>query len=81
MLDNTDLLGGETDSFYRRPQPETTVLEKPRATPAVTPKPENDLFLRPIYKCPELGRTCLRPGAYDAYDLPSLYNGVAKQKE
>ena len=24
------------------------------------------------YTCPELGRTCTRIGAYDAYDLPSL---------
>lgn len=24
------------------------------------------------YGCPELGRTCLRPGAYDAFALPSL---------
>jgi hypothetical protein len=25
--------------------------------------------------CPELGRTCTRPGAYDAMALPSLVNG------
>lgn len=25
------------------------------------------------YTCPELGRTCARPGAYAAFDLPSLY--------
>lgn len=25
------------------------------------------------YTCPELGRPCARPGAYDAFDLPSLY--------
>ena len=24
------------------------------------------------YTCPELGRTCTRIGAYDAYELPSL---------
>jgi hypothetical protein len=24
------------------------------------------------YTCPELGRTCQRPGAYDAFALPSL---------
>lgn len=24
------------------------------------------------YACPELGRTCFRPGAYDAFELPSL---------
>jgi hypothetical protein len=27
------------------------------------------------YTCPELGRTCTRPGAYDALALPSLFNG------
>lgn len=27
------------------------------------------------YTCPELGRTCTRPGAYDAMALPSLFNG------
>lgn len=30
------------------------------------------LFKRETYKCPELGRTCHRPGAYDAFDLPSI---------
>ena len=27
------------------------------------------------YACPELGRTCHRPGAYDAFALPSLIFG------
>ena len=27
------------------------------------------------YTCPELGQTCLRPGAYDAYSLPSVVQG------
>lgn len=30
------------------------------------------------YTCPELGRTCTRPGAYDALALPSLQNGQQK---
>ena len=30
------------------------------------------------YHCPELGRTCMRPGAYDAFDLPSMYAGERK---
>ena len=76
MFDNTDLFGGGADGSYSRPQPKTTVIRKTRAVPAITPKAENDLFKRPIYTCPELGRICMRPGAYDAYDLPSLYNGV-----
>jgi hypothetical protein len=35
-------------------------------TPADRPRAD-------AYTCPELGRTCARPGAYDAFDLPSLY--------
>jgi hypothetical protein len=27
------------------------------------------------YEAPELRRTCLRPGAYDAFELPSLITG------
>lgn len=30
---------------------------------------------RGIYDGRELGRTCVRPGAYDAYELPSLIGG------
>lgn len=41
-------------------------------------KPQPEAMNRPVYLCPELGRTCRRPGAYDAYDLPSLYNGELK---
>jgi hypothetical protein len=32
-------------------------------------------FMEGEYTGAELGRTCLRPGAYDAYDLPSLATG------
>jgi hypothetical protein len=28
-----------------------------------------------VYEAPELRRTCLRPGAYDAFELPSLMSG------
>lgn len=30
------------------------------------------------YKCPELGKTSFRPGAYDAFEIPSVYAGVRK---
>lgn len=33
-------------------------------------------FTDESYKCPELGRTCQRPGAYDAFALPSLIGKV-----
>lgn len=40
--------------------------------PIKTPSANSDPRSRPVYLCPELGRTCMRPGAYDAFDLPSL---------
>jgi hypothetical protein len=49
---------------------------KPRLRKEPPPNPE--IKKRPIYLCPELGRTCTRPGCYEAYDLPSLYAGVRK---
>jgi hypothetical protein len=33
-----------------------------------------------VYSCPELGRTCTRSGAYDALVLPSLFNGVQRER-
>jgi len=43
-----------------------------------TPAPSSDLRSRPVYLCPELGRTCHRPGAYDAFQLPSLFGDELK---
>lgn len=34
-----------------------------------------EVFERPDYEPLELGRTCYRPGAYDAFELPSLMYG------
>lgn len=34
-----------------------------------------EIYERPIYDAAELGRTCMRPGAYDAYMLPSVLGG------
>lgn len=34
-----------------------------------------ELYERPTYDGAELGKTCMRPGAYDAYTLPSLMGG------
>ena len=39
--------------------------------PAAKPVARN--LMKGSYPCPELGRTCQRPGAYDAFDLPSLH--------
>jgi len=38
-------------------------------------KVKSELMSRPVYDPVELGRTCMRPGAYDAYALPSIING------
>ena len=43
--------------------------------------PESDMHVRSgvvskmsgVYTCPELGRTCFRPGAYDFLDIPSVF--------
>ena len=52
------------------------VKRKPRKPTPVQVQPE--IFKRPTYSCPELGRTCTRPNAYDAYDLPSVYGDVRR---
>lgn len=35
-------------------------------------RPTGNALMSGAYSCPELGRTCCRPGAYDAFELPSL---------
>ena len=49
----------------------------PRKKPS-KPQPLHKAATREPYTCPELGRTCDRPNAYDAFDLPSLYAGERK---
>ena len=47
----------------------------------VVADPESDMHVRSgvvskmsgVYTCPELGRTCFRPGAYDFLDIPSVF--------
>ena len=51
------------------------MIRKPRKPLAeITPEVKQ----RPTYTCPELGRTCNRPNAYDAFELPSLYGVVRR---
>ena len=52
------------------------LLEKKRALPVVPPN-RTPRFVG-TYTGSELGRTSFRPGAYDAYDKPSIINGVKK---
>ena len=44
--------------------------------PSGSAVPAHSEWKHSIYTCPELGQTCLRPGAYDAFKLPSLMQGV-----
>lgn len=64
------------EAFVPAPAPE------PAPAPATAPEPKRQPPARPAtpaapkltgYSCPELGRTCLRPGAYDAFALPSMF--------
>lgn len=45
------------------------------AKPKTSKQKMAELYQRPTYDGAELGQTCLRPGAYDAYSLPSIING------
>lgn len=63
------------EAFVPAPAPQ------PAPAPAPVPEPKRKPQARcdaPAalkltgYSCPELGRTCLRPGAYDAFALPSM---------
>jgi len=85
MSFKTDSFGGGADSSadsvlpttaYAYGRPNEAKPHSPRLRK--TPPPQLDVFRRPAYSCPELGRTSNRPGAYDAYDLPSIYGGVCK---
>lgn len=59
------------------PMAELRPLIRKGRKPAPSPADVN-LFKRPSYTCPELGRTCTRPNAYDAFNLPSLYGNVRR---
>lgn len=85
MSFETEEFGGGAVSFADRAPPKTTqvygrinlnTLAKPRVRSG--PPMPTEVSKRPVYLCPELGRTCNRPGAYDAYDLPSMYAGKLK---
>lgn len=53
-----------------RPKNRKVKVKPPETTP--------EIISWPAYMCPELGRTCTRAGAYDAFDLPSVYAGERK---
>lgn len=50
-------------------------MKNNRYRPTASAETTGEIFKRDTYKCPELGRTCTRPGAYDAFDKPSIYAG------
>lgn len=66
-LDMKIELGG-LDKLFKAPR--KTVLAQ-----------QNDLFARGTYEGTELRSTCMRRGAYDAYNLPSLtFSGLTYRK-
>ncbi len=77
MSYETESFGGGADSFVDRAPPKTTQIIRPPRLRNNLPMP-NEVLERPVYLCPELSRTCTRPGAYDAFDLPSIYAGKTK---
>ena len=54
---------------------ELGLLAVPSTKKRTVVQKKNELMSRPVYDPVELGRTCMRPGAYDAYALPSIING------
>lgn len=82
-LMNARLMGRENASDYEVRITERGVEELEKANRAkahegleLTPKREfTNGNTRATYNGAELGRTCTRPGAYDAYALPSLIAG------
>lgn len=58
---------------------ELNILNAKLANPSETVKA--NLYRAPAgaYRGDELKRTCYRPGAYDAYDKPSLINRIKEQ--
>ena len=59
---------GSLDKLFKAPR--KTVMSQ-----------QNDLFARGIYEGVELRSTCMRRGAYDAYNLPSLsFAGLTYRK-
>lgn len=51
------------------------VAPTPSEAPGVATATTVGRFKEGNYYCPELGRNCQRPGAFRAFDLPSVING------
>lgn len=62
---------GSTSTLFVVTSKGVTALGRHDARPAPVPAFEPK-WNGQAYGCPELGRTCHRPGAYDAFTLPSL---------
>lgn len=56
------------------------ITDAGRAMAGCTNAAKSDTINRMVgsYPCPELGRTCHRPGAYDFLDIPSVYGNERK---
>lgn len=71
-------LNGSPASFYVATDKGVAALERHAAAqrPVVSVAPA---WTAEAYKCPELGRTCHRPGAYDAFTLPSRFGSELRE--
>lgn len=63
---------GKPSALYSVTRKGTTALDRYDAQNAPPPAFQPTWHGK-TYSCPELGRTCQRPGAYDAFALPSLF--------
>ena len=69
---------GSAATFYVSTDKGVSALERHAAAqkPAASVAPA---WTAEIYKCPELGRTCHRPGAYDAFTVPSRFGSELRE--
>lgn len=77
-VDATQQISGRGQQAYLITLQGRQALRQPaQAVPA--PAPRTDTVAASLrhdaYTCPELGQTCMRPGAYDAFRYPSLIAG------
>ena len=67
-------INGQQQRGYRITDTGLRAVRRP--TPSqVTAAPRTMHIGQGVYACPELRRTCQRPGAYDAFAYPSLRQG------
>ena len=71
VLQTTPKFLEETYAYGSDVQPPNQYRPKP--VPKVKSRPNKINAKYTVYKCPELRQTCFRAGAYDAFELPSIF--------